>query len=302
MTPIIKSLLVIGTGTMGRGIAQVAAGAGLSVRLYDSQQGVAEQCRSRIEAALRKGVEKGFHTADQAEAALGRLIPVTSLAAASEVEVILEAVKEDLNVKQDLFLSVEELVGEGIFFWTNTSMLSVSEIAKPLRYPGRLVGTHFFNPVPRMKLVEVIAGRQSSPLAVEIAEKAMGDWGKVVVRAPDSPGFIVNRVFDAIKREALAILREGVSPNEIDTAVRLGLNFPMGPFEVMDLVGLDTTLACLKTQAGRTGRSGDFGLLDHLVEQGNLGRKTGRGFYGYEEVLRGGASCLSSGGPSPHPL
>src|SRR5690606_28710194 len=133
--------------------------------------------------------------------------------------------------------------------WTNTSMIPISRIAQGLKYPQHVVGTHFFNPVPRMKLAEIIAGAQTAPAAVELAQATMAAWGKTPVLAPDTPGFIVHRVFDAIKRVALQLHEEGTPADRIDAAVRLGLNFPMGPFEVMDLAGLDTAHRCLQTLA-----------------------------------------------------
>ncbi|HWL52530.1 MAG TPA: 3-hydroxyacyl-CoA dehydrogenase NAD-binding domain-containing protein [Chthoniobacteraceae bacterium] len=277
-----KRLLVVGTGTMGRGIAQAAATAGWTVHLHDAKPGVAGQCIEKISESLERSIGRSWLAADQLRPTLERLLPASNLRIAGEVDVVLEAIWEELTLKQNLFRELEEIVDEKTFFWTNTSMLSVTGIAAPLRHPERLVGTHFFNPVPRMKLVEVIAGRATSPDAVVAAENDLRQWGKTTVRAPDSPGFIVNRIFDVIKREALMLLQEGVPAAEIDRAVKLGLNFPMGPFEVMDLVGLDTTLACLKTQASRTGSSDAPGTaLEELVRRGDLGRKSGSGFYSY---------------------
>jgi len=278
----ICTLLVIGTGTMGRGIAQTAATAGTEVRLYDAEPGVADGCKEAIAGALARAEAKGFLGTDSIPQILDRLTPASSLDACSEVDVVLEAVREDLETKRAVFGEVEQIAGPETYLWTNTSMLSISEIAALLRRPERVVGTHFFNPVPRMKLVEIIAGVKTSPQALAVAERTVTAWGKVIVRAPDSPGFIVNRVLDAIKREALALMSEGVPTEQIDTGVRLGLNFPMGPFELMDLVGLDTALACLETQAARMGRDKDVApQVKQLVREGNLGRKSGKGFYSY---------------------
>lgn len=282
MSKKIESLLVIGTGTMGAGIAQVAAAAGCEVSLYDTALDAAENARARIAASLARAKEKGYVEAADMEDTLARLHPVGTLKSSREAGAVIEAVREDLQVKQEVFLQLENIVPPDTLLWTNTSMISITRIADPLRHPERVAGTHFFNPVPRMKLVEIIGGRRTDARTLEAAESAVRAWGKTPVRAPDTPGFIVNRLLDALLREALSLHEEGVEGRAIDEAVRLGLNFPMGPLELMDLVGLDTTRDCLVAQADGMGRELKCGeSLLRLVKDGRLGRKSGRGFFDY---------------------
>jgi len=279
----IQTLLVVGTGTMGGGIAQVAAAAGTTVYLYDLVPGAASKARQRIEDSLRRAETKGYLTAADRERTVKGLRPIERIDEAREVEAVVEAVREELTVKQDLFRELEEKMPSGTLFWTNTSMISITEIARPMRYPERLAGVHFFNPVPRMKLVEIIAGERTAEATLLTADASVRHWGKTPVRAPDRPGFIVNRLLDALLREALTLHEEGVPHAEIDIAVRLGLNFPMGPMELMDLVGLDTIQDCLKSQAAGMKRPVDCGTdLPRLVAEGKIGKKSGQGFYTYE--------------------
>lgn len=277
-----SSLLVVGAGTMGAAIAQVAAMAGWHVWLHDKADGAAGAALQRIAASMERAETKGYLSAEDRSRTLGNLHPSPTLDPAAESTAVIEAVKEDLEIKRGVFRALDAIAPASVFLWTNTSMLSVTAIAGGLQHPGRVAGTHFFNPVPRMKLVEIIAGKETSEDTLRAAEEAVRQWGKTPVRAPDSPGFLVNRILDAIKREALDLLDEGVEPERVDAAVRLGLNFPMGPFELMDLVGLDTTLDCLLAQARAMGRQQETGRgLKRLVEAGKLGRKTGEGFHSY---------------------
>lgn len=277
-----RSILVIGAGTMGAGIAQVAAASGEKVALFDRNPSAAEQALSRIDCSLERAEARGHIAASERLSALANLSVKESLREPIDSTIVIEAIKEDLSAKQELFVALEESASPETMLWTNTSMLSISELARPLLHQGRFCGVHFFNPVPRMRLVEVIAGRNTGEQTLLVAEEIVRKWGKTPVRAPDSPGFIVNRIFDAIKREALDLLKDDVTPDQVDVAVRLGLNFPMGPFELMDLIGLDTTLDVLRNQAKAMGRPSDFAnKLTELVEAGNLGRKTRCGFYSY---------------------
>lgn len=279
----IQRILVVGTGTMGGGIAQVAAQAGCMVKLYDQSPDAASAARQRIADSLKRAADKGYVDAATVPDTLARLTPVDALDSVGDVDAVIEAVKEDLDVKRAVFAALEAVVPSDAALWSNTSTIPITRIAEGLKYPRRVAGTHFFNPVPRMRLVEVIAGAQTDEAVVALAERTMLAWGKTPVRAPDTPGFIVNRIFDAIKREALQLLEEGAPVDQVDTAVKLGLNFPMGPFEVMDLVGLDTTYHCLQKQAEAMGRSQAFGThLPNLVRQRKLGRKTGEGFYQHQ--------------------
>lgn len=279
----VKKLLVVGTGTMGGGIAQVAANAGDTVLLYDATPSAAERAKERISKSLVRAQEKGYVTQADIDRTLGNLHPISSLDEAAGVDAVIEAVKEELEIKRKVFAGLEALVSEKAFLWSNTSMISLTEIARDLKHPGRMAGTHFFNPVPRMALVEIIGGKHTDEATLVAAEETMTRWGKTPVRAPDSPGFIVNRLLDAFLREALVLHDEGVGIENIDTAIRLGLNFPMGPMELMDLVGLDTVHDCLLSQAkgmGRTTNAADYSKhLVELLKAGKLGRKSGEGFY-----------------------
>lgn len=278
----VKTLMVVGTGTMGAGIAQIAANAGCTVLLYDQVPGAAEGARKRVADSLQRARAKGYVSEADIERTLANLHPIASLDAAGRADAVIEAVKEDLAVKQEVFAKLESVVSPEVYLWSNTSMISITRIAAELKHPQRMAGTHFFNPVPRMHLVEIIAGVHTSEETIEVAIETTKAWGKTPVRAPDTPGFLANRILDAIKREALALIDEGAEPEAVDTAVRLGLNFPMGPFELMDLVGLDTTLDCLVAQAKAMNRSTTFSpKLVQKVKAGNLGRKTGQGFYSY---------------------
>jgi 3-hydroxybutyryl-CoA dehydrogenase len=280
----VNTLLVVGTGTMGAGIAQIAAAAGDTVLLFDGAPGVAARAKARIGASMTRAAAKGHLDAASIPLTLERLRPVEALSAAGPIDAAIEAVKEDLAVKQGVFAELEAAFPPATLLWTNTSMISIARIAEKLRHPERVAGVHFFNPVPRMKLVEVIAGERTAPGTVDVAVQTVTRWGKTPVRAPDSPGFIVNRILDAIKRESLALLDEGVPADQIDQGVRLGLNFPMGPFELMDLIGLNNTLDAMKVQAEAVGRSTTFSpRIEKLVAQGHWGRKTGHGFYKYEK-------------------
>lgn len=277
-------VLVVGAGTMGGGIAQVAAAAGEKVYLYDTAADAPRRALDRMAVSLRRAAEKGHVASDAVEATLKNIAPQTSLECACACSTVIEAVKEDPKIKQEVFRQIEHLVSDSALLCTNTSMLSITGLAAGLRIPARFCGTHFFNPVPRMKLVEVIAGEKTSPATTEAARAMVARWGKTPVMAPDSPGFIVNRVFDAIKREALQLHEEGVDVGQIDEALRLGLNFPMGPFELMDLIGLDTTYDCLVNQARQMKRPADFGtVLPKLVAAGQTGRKVGKGFFDHAE-------------------
>lgn len=267
---------------MGAGIAQFAATAGNRVAIYDENADTLPRAKERIAASLDRAKAKGHVTAESAEWTLENLSPISSLDQAADAAVVVEAVTENLEIKQSVFLRLEQIVGPDASLWTNTSMLSISAIGAPLARPERFCGVHFFNPVPRMRLVEIISGEKTSPETVNLASSYLKLWGKTVVHAPDTPGFIVNRVLDGIKREALDLLDLGVPPDQIDTAVKLGLNFPMGPLELMDLIGLDTTLSVLVNQAKAMGRPlVKVTKLHELVASGHLGRKTSQGFYTY---------------------
>jgi 3-hydroxybutyryl-CoA dehydrogenase len=282
-------LAVIGAGVMGRGIAYAALAGGLETRLVDvdaAQLGEAEQ---RIFADLAEGVERGKLDRDRAERARGLLRTSTDLeSACSGVVLAIEAVVERIDTKHEIFRSVERVAGPGAVIATNTSALSITEIAAALTDPSRAVGMHFFNPVPKMRLCELVRGLETSEETLATAERAAAAMGKTTVRVEDVPGFATSRVNALIGNEGLRMLEEGVArPEDIDTAVKLGLNHPMGPLEMADLVGLDVRLAVLEHLALTLGeRFRPTNIHRRLVSAGRLGRKTGRGIYRYDEQGR----------------
>ncbi|MEW5990189.1 MAG: 3-hydroxyacyl-CoA dehydrogenase NAD-binding domain-containing protein [Chloroflexota bacterium] len=277
---------VIGAGTMGAGIAQVALEAGWSVRLHDAAPGAAERGRERIEAGLRRRVEKRDHDPGWTRTRLAALDIADTLTAASDgADLVIEAIVEDLEAKQALFATLDALAPPATILATNTSALSVTAIAEAAtRHPERVLGLHFFNPAPVLLLVEVVAGARTGPAALDRATSIAEAWGKTPVRSADHPGFIVNRVNRPFTIEALRMLEVGEARvAEIDAAIRAE-GFPMGPFELMDLVGLDVNFAAATgvwEGLGRPDRFRPSPIQGWLVAQGRLGRKTGRGFYRY---------------------
>jgi 3-hydroxybutyryl-CoA dehydrogenase len=281
-------LLVVGAGLMGAGIVQVAALAGHPVRLYDSRAGAAAEARSRLAATLDGLVAKGKLAAEAVGAALARIQPIEALAEAAGTALVVEAVVEDLAVKRALFQQLEGLLGEQAVLATNTSSISVTAIANGLAHPQRLVGMHFFNPVPLMKLVEVVSGLQTSPaVAAAIVELARA-WGKTAVQAKSTPGFIVNRIARPYYAEALALLHEQAATPVVLDACLKGAGFRMGPCELMDLIGHDTNFAVTRSVYDATFQDKRYtpsAVQRDLVDGGLLGRKSGRGFYDYSQPM-----------------
>ena len=277
-----KVAAVLGSGTMGNGIAQVLAQTGLEVRMYDIADAQLAKGMAAIRANLDKGVEKGKVAAADRDAALARLSTTTDLAAAARgVDVVVEAVPEKLELKQELFQAIGAMLDEGVLLATNTSSLSISRIASVTRHPGRVVGMHFFNPVHLMKLVEVVEAEQSAEPAVLAAMDLSRRMGKDPIRVKDAPGFASSRLGIAIGLEAMRMVEEGVaSPADIDKAMVLGYGFPMGPLQLTDLVGLDVRLNIadyLYKQVGDRFLAPD--ILRDKVSKGELGKKSGKGFY-----------------------
>jgi 3-hydroxybutyryl-CoA dehydrogenase len=277
-----KVAAVLGSGTMGNGIAQVLAQTGLEVRMYDIADAQLAKGMAAIRANLDKGVEKGKVAAADRDAALARLSTTTDLAAAARgVDVVVEAVPEKLELKQELFQAIGAMLDEGVLLATNTSSLSISRIASVTRHPGRVVGMHFFNPVHLMKLVEVVEAEQSAEPAVLAAMDLSRRMGKDPIRVKDAPGFASSRLGIAIGLEAMRMVEEGVaSPADIDKAMVLGYGFPMGPLQLTDLVGLDVRLNIadyLYKQVGDRFLAPD--ILRDKVSRGELGKKSGKGFY-----------------------
>ena len=279
------SVLVVGAGIMGLGIAQVAAQAGHRVRLYDAREGEAQQALRKLGAALDALVAKRKFSAEEAQALLARVEPVATLERFSETRLVVEAIVEDLEAKQALFRQLEELVVAECVLATNTSSISVTAIANGLERPGRLVGMHFFNPVPQMKLVEVVSGLHTdAEIAAAIFDLSRA-WGKTPVHARSTPGFIVNRIARPFYAETLALLLEqAATPQVLDACVRAA-GFRMGPCELMDLIGHDTNFAV--TRSVYRANFYDKRFVPSLVQRemvdgGLLGRKSGRGFYRYQ--------------------
>ena len=280
-------LAVLGAGTMGHGIAQVAAMAGYEVRLFDIQPDALDAARHRIEANLDEGIRRGKVTPDERERAVARLTFTRYLhEAAEDVELVIEAVPEQLDLKRKILLACGEAAAAGAVLATNTSSLSISRIAGELPGPERVVGMHFFNPVHIMALVEIVRGPETADETVGRAREAAERMGKTPIVIADSPGFASSRLGVALGLEAIRMVEEGVaSPEDIDTAMTLGYRHPMGPLRLGDLVGLDVRLDIARYLHGALG-SPAFeppALLERMVAEGRLGRKTGRGFYDWDD-------------------
>ncbi|TAK24974.1 MAG: 3-hydroxybutyryl-CoA dehydrogenase [Myxococcaceae bacterium] len=277
---------VLGAGQMGSGIAQVAAGAGWTVKLADASLDRATAARDKIAGGLRKLVEKGKVSADEAGALVGRIVPVGSLEELGDADLVVEAVTEHLDTKLALFAKLDAAVKPGAVLASNTSSISLTRIAAATRRPADVVGLHFFNPVPMMRLVEIVRALQTSDETYQRALAAVAGLNKTAVTAKDSPGFLVNRMLLPLLLEAVFVLENGLgTPHDIDHAAKLGLNHPMGPLELSDFIGLDTVLAIadvLQREFGDDKYRAPV-LLRNYVAAGWLGRKTGRGFYSYEK-------------------
>ena len=277
---------VVGAGIMGAGIAQVAAQAGHAVRLFDMREGAAAAAKAKMATALEGLVAKGRMSAEDVQALLGRITPISTLEEAEGVALVVEAIVENLDAKRALFRQLEGIVGAQAVLATNTSSISVTAIANGLQQPGRLVGMHFFNPVPLMKLVEVVSGLQTDAGVAAAIFELSAAWGKAPVHAKSTPGFIVNRIARPYYAETLALLLEqAATPAVLDACLR-GAGFRMGPCELIDLIGHDTNFAV--TNSVFEANFYDKRYMPSLVQAemvagGLLGRKTGRGFYSYRD-------------------
>ncbi|HEY2431899.1 MAG TPA: 3-hydroxyacyl-CoA dehydrogenase NAD-binding domain-containing protein [Vicinamibacterales bacterium] len=280
----ITRITVVGAGTMGHGIAHAAIAAGYEVRLYDVSPAAVGQGQDAIAQIAARGVELGKTAAADAEGMLRRLSVTTELAEAlAGTDMVIEAAPERIDLKLQLFRQIETLAPSEAVIATNTSALSITEMAGSIARPSRVAGMHFFNPVYKMKLVEIVRALETAPATLEAIEAVARRMGKDTVLVREAPGFITTRVNASIGNEAFFMLMEGVaSARDIDKALKLGLNHPMGPFELVDLVGLDTRLSILEYLHRSLGEKyRPCPLLSQYVKAGRLGRKVGKGVYEY---------------------
>jgi len=282
----VKTVAVLGAGTMGHGIAQVAAAAGFKVILRDVTEELVSKGLRAIESNLSKGVERGKVTAEERELALSNLSTTTALEETAGAELFVEAVPERLELKRETLASIERLAASDFIFATNTSSLSITEIAEGSRVAPRVVGMHFFNPVHIMRLVEIVVGRETSPETVSSVRAAAARMKKEPIVVRDVPGFASSRLGVALGLEAMRMVEEGVaSAKDIDTAMELGYNHPMGPLRLTDLVGLDVRLHIAEYLHGKLGAESfrPPEILRRMVAEGRLGKKTGEGFYKWKD-------------------
>jgi 3-hydroxybutyryl-CoA dehydrogenase len=280
----IHRVTVLGAGTMGHGIAHASMAAGYDTRLFDVSPVALEKARAAVDAIVRKSIDLGKLTAPDADALMRRLETTTELQAAlDDTDFVIEAAPERIDVKLALLADVDRFAPARAVIATNTSALSITELAGATRTPARVAGMHFFNPVHKMKLVEIVRALESASATLDAIDEVAKRMGKETVLVRESPGFITTRVNAGIGNEAFYMLMEGVaSARDIDKALKLGLNHPMGPFELADLVGLDTRLAVLEHLYQTLGEKyRPCPLLVEYVQAGRLGRKVGRGVYHY---------------------
>jgi len=280
----IKTLGVIGGGTMGNGIAHVAARSGFKVILHDIEQRSLDQALSTITKNLEREVAKGKITGDDKAAALSRIVPATKNSALSDVDFVIEAVVENVDIKSRVFGAMDEIARPDVILASNTSSISITKIASKTKRPGKVIGMHFMNPVPVMTLVEIVRGLSTSDETSQTTNRLALSLGKTPVEVNDYPGFVSNRVLMPMINEAIFCVMEGVgTPEAVDSVMKLGMNHPIGPLALADLIGLDVCLDIMEVLHTGLGdpKHRPCPLLRRLVDAGQLGRKSGRGFYEY---------------------
>ena len=282
----LKKITVIGGGTMGNGIAHTAAASGFDVTLIDVNDDILRRALSTVTANLQRGVDKGKMTAEERDAVVGRIRPVSDLGAAKDSDLVIEAIIEQLDAKTQLFRQLDEITRPECILASNTSSISITKIAAATKRPEQVIGMHFMNPVPVMTLVEVIRGIATYDETYRAVEELSKQMGKTPIEVNDYPGFISNRVLMPMINEAIFTLYEGVATREaIDGVMKLGMNHPMGPLTLADFIGLDVCLAILRVLEDGFGdpKYRPCPLLVKMVDAGWLGKKSGRGFYEYRK-------------------
>ena len=288
----IQKIFVVGAGLMGSGIAQNAVTAGYAVTLNDQNMAALERAKNNIEKMMRRDVEKGRMPAEECEAALARLSLDDTIEGAKDADLVIEAIYENLQAKQAVFQKLEDVCPDHTIFASNTSSISLTALAAATKRPDRVIGMHFFSPVPKMRLCEVIFGLLTAQDVLTSIKEVGEKMGKTLILADDKPGFIVNRALLPMLNEACVIVGSHIgSVEDVDNGMKLGCNHPMGPLELADMIGLDILLNVMSILAGEYGdKYNPSLLLRKLVTAGFLGRKTGKGFYIYEDGKKVGVN------------